>query len=432
MICVPDNAKIDGWAFDCETTADGFEKALAVREFPYSNRPQVENLGQKARVVRVRAIFTGARYADHERLEALASATAPVVFAHPKYGELTGWVRTVNTNHDPETPDTAVCDIEFVVSDYGVTLPAFRLDVLTTVETAVSSGLVAAGDAVSAAVIGALDAQAAAVLGATLDPDLAVAGQITGLAGAARALVRTAGDAVAVAEAKLTDVTIPASSLISTIDFTTDLPGRVIKAFAQCAERYVTALATLVDAPDRLIRSLSASFADLSDAIFPIGDDGTGLYPAFLASTSLVAALAVAKGFDADQETRNANAALAGAESFDAAGNFVKAESPADVLSAPRCETALAGARTLLQAAFEADRANRALADVAAALLAHVSSVKLEMENLAAVEVEHETPLFLVLLANGLGYQEADRVLAVNSAIAEPNFVIGEVQIYVR
>jgi len=101
----------------------------------------------------------------------------------------TGWVRTVNTNHD-DSPDTAICDFEFVVSDYGVSLPAFKIDVLTSVETSVSAGFENAIANFTDAIKASLNEDAAPVLAVDLDPDLPVAQQIQGLSVSARALVR--------------------------------------------------------------------------------------------------------------------------------------------------------------------------------------------------------------------------------------------------
>lgn len=424
-------SSINGIPLDCETVADSFEKSLTVQEFPYSDRPRVEDLGQKARSVHVKAWFTGDRYADHLDLLDLITVKKPVIFEHPNYGELSGYVRTVSVSHD-ESPDTAVCEFDFVAESYNpAVLVPFR-DVALDVETAVKAGLEKSVDNFTSALKNALNEEAAKVLDASVDPALPVAPQIQGTDSKARLLVKRISTAVARAEAAMIEASIPASSLIAHIEFSEDLPGRVVGAFAKAAERYVTTLSSIAEAADRLLRSLSDYLCDLKAEIFPDGDDGNGLYQAFLASTGLVAALAAANSFDADQEKRNVNAALSAAESFDAAGNFIKTESPAEVLNAPRIEKALALARTLLAEALTADRANRPLADAAAALLAHVSAVKLEIENLTTVVVMQELPLFLVLLANGLSYQDADRVMAVNQAIVNPSFTSGEVQIYVR
>ncbi len=62
-------------------------------------------------------------------------------------------------------------------------------------------------------------------------------------------------------------------------------------------------------------------------------------------------------------------------------------------------------------------------------LLAYVSKVKLEIENIVDIQVDSYLPLQIICLQNGLPYRMADRVLSINS-IYNPAFVRGKVSIY--
>ena len=57
---------------------------------------------------------------------------------------------------------------------------------------------------------------------------------------------------------------------------------------------------------------------------------------------------------------------------------------------------------------------------------------KIEREKVMVVEVDNPLPLHLLCLQYGLSYNTADRIYAINKQLKNPNFVSGEMSIYVQ
>ena len=86
----------------------------------------------------------------------------------------------------------------------------------------------------------------------------------------------------------------------------------------------------------------------------------------------------------------------------------------------------------MLQEAIDLARSMVALRAMALALLNHVNRIKLDRENMVAVELDNPMPLHLICLRYGLPYGAAERLLAVNTTVINPNQTAGEVLVYVR
>ena len=56
------DASFRGVPFQVESITDKGEKSLAVHEYPYRPGAEVEDLGRKARVIPVKALFWGLSY----------------------------------------------------------------------------------------------------------------------------------------------------------------------------------------------------------------------------------------------------------------------------------------------------------------------------------------------------------------------------------
>ncbi|KAF0145122.1 MAG: mu-like prophage DNA circulation protein [Nitrospirae bacterium] len=102
-----------------------------------------------------------------------------------------------------------------------------------------------------------------------------------------------------------------------------------------------------------------------------------------------------------------------------------------ELLTINEIEKSLAEARSYIQEAIDASRGIDSLKKMAAALLDHANNIKLEREKIIKVEEDVPIPLHLVCLKHGLPYNDAERILAINS-IKNPNFVSGEISIYAR
>lgn len=104
---------INGFELDIETIEDSFEKSIAKYEFPYRDGVLLEDLGQKARIIKFRCYFYNEKYDNHIDFINMLRQQNMFEFFHPKYGLIFGSIESINVRHD-ERIKTAEIDITFI------------------------------------------------------------------------------------------------------------------------------------------------------------------------------------------------------------------------------------------------------------------------------------------------------------------------------
>lgn len=415
-------ASIAGIQLDIETLQDSWEKAVSISEIPYKNGALLDDLGLKARRIKVRCYFYEESYETHkEFLESLKSP-GPVEMVHPKYGIIRGMIETVDVRHD-ERQRTAEIDLGFVEELSGTIEYTRRPDVKSETADAYVRGVTQARDAFADAALADLGAEGWTICNAALDASSSAFSQLTGLSAGARRWVKDIDRFVAGMEAVMVDVANPANSLISSIRLGTDLPGRVVGAVARTAERYSILYQSIRSMPEKFMQNLSDAALDLAQRLGCERDVCTGF--------SLRAGLGLGQIYHDDEALRDRARALETARSFNARGEYIKPEPTPELLDIGQIEQSLAAANGMIQEAVAMSRSVQALKDMAAILTDHALRIKIESERLTTVYVANETPLHLICLRRGLPYNYAERLVRVND-IPYPNQVKGEVKVYVR
>ncbi len=132
-----------GIPLEMEMLDDSFACAIARYDYPFADGADLEDMGQRAHMVRVRAYFYDnaekETYDDHIALISLLSDRGLVDFAHPKYGLMKGKIEELNVRHD-DRQRCAEVDIAFVEQMRGTIEPLTRPAVLSTVEEAYIAG----------------------------------------------------------------------------------------------------------------------------------------------------------------------------------------------------------------------------------------------------------------------------------------------------
>jgi len=434
-----DETYLNGIKLDCETIDDTFSKSLAKYEFPYRDQALLEDMGLNARQIKLRCYFFNDTYEDHELLVALLYDQNSFELQHPVYGLLSGSIDTVSVRHN-DRKRTAEIDISFVEGVTDVE-PIVVIDVETSVEDLYETGLEEGYEEFSVNASDALGAEAPSILDKVLDPALGILEQFNNISQTARAYVKKVDAAVRQFESALSAVTTPANALISTINFATNLPGRVIGSVANVAHRYSILYESVKDAPDRFIQSFKDGLTALEASVFPDhsrssytrddNDADTHMWKALKSVAALEAGLQSGYCFSTDEENRQVQKRNEGLKTFDAVGNYIPPAACDAVMNVREIETTLYVAREMIAAAVELSRQNKSLKKTARLLLQHVNVIKLERERIIRIELDNEMPLHLVCLKYGLPYQAAERILAINN-ISNPNFVSGSIDIYAR
>ena len=100
------------------TTQDSAERALVRHEYPYRDGAEVEDLGRRARMVRIQAVFWGKDYeAQLKKLLEVLEKSGPGELIHPVFGSMNAAVLSHVVDHSEEDPDFARVHLELVEAE---------------------------------------------------------------------------------------------------------------------------------------------------------------------------------------------------------------------------------------------------------------------------------------------------------------------------
>ncbi len=423
-------ARIDDFNLEMETIEDTIEKSLAKYEFPFRDGALIEDMGQKARVIKIRCYWYEETYETHKDFVKHLEKKDPFELLHPKYGLMKGSIDSIVIRHS-DLKKTAEVDITFTegLITKGAAEPKYvnKGAVDWGVEDDFATGQAELIEELGDDARDLLGTEAKEVLSTVLDPAKGLIGQFTNISAQAREYVKKAEGLVTDLTGTLSTITNPADSLLAMITYPSTLPGIVIGTIARTLERYVSLYDTLRTSPTRFLSSLKGSFTSLADDA-----EESGFSKYVTIASAQRRALETAYIFRDDEDSRDVVKRLESTPSFDALGNYVKPGSTEEILTVDEIETILADVRTDIQEAVDLSRNMTSLKSTAADLLFHVNEIKLERDKITTVTTQNTLPLHLLCLKYNLPYNYADRVNSINR-IKNPSFTpAGEVKIYVR
>lgn len=414
---------LDSFALDAESIDDVIEKAIARYEHPFRDGASTDDLGEKARTIRLRTYWLNERYAEHLKFREHIKGRELFELTHPKYGLLKVRVESLSIRHDDRL-ETAEIDLALVQSLEDQEPVKTYADVAGAGEESFTLSIGEQLSLLDADLLAKLGGLAQDILTTELLPEGGILEQFANVARGARAVIKTAADYVTQLEDYLPTVTIPTTSLLTTIDFPATLAGRVVGAVTAAVERQARALDSLRSSPERYLASLRTSLDDLA------GDSGDYSTHARIAGSRQLA-LEAGNLYQEDERGRQTVRRLEAVRCIDALGRYTPPEPTPAVMSVRELERSLATVRESLQLAIDEARDQQELKAMARQLLEHVNQVKLERDRMLEISLDNPLPLHLLCLQRGLPYRQASRLLAVNS-IPHPNFTRGEVTVYVR
>lgn len=439
-----ETANLGGVDLLYETISDGFKNSIVKHEYPLIDGADLESMGQQARVIRMRCYFYNEAYADHEDLLYLLGERNKIhELDHPKYGLIQGKIESVDVRHD-DRKELAEVDFTFIEQLIFDAQPAQVEDVGNKTGALLEDGIEEQKEEFSQDMRETLGTEADGILDQILDPDEGILAQFTGLTTKARSYVSKIDTTVATIEATLNEIANPANSLIATIEFGVNLPGRVIGAITECAERYTILYDDLIGAPTQFLQSLENGMTELKTTL-GLSESASGSPQTSVAqgaaqaaiskqidiTGSMVASQKLGTIYAEDETKRQTVRRAEQTKSFDIKGNYRRLSPLPTIFTINEIESSLAAAREYLQNAMDQARGMQSLKDMARSILRHVNEIKLERERIVQVEMDNEIPLHLVCLKYNLSYNYAERILSINPQIQNPNFVSGRVSVYV-
>lgn len=415
-------ASLNGFPLDLEHISSTYRKAIAAYDIPYRNGAKTEDMGEEATGHRFKAYWFNETYQAFFAVREELKKTVLAELVHPEMGVLKGRIQSMSVDWD-DRDQTAEVEFEFLEEVIDSTEPPRVISVQAAVEAAFASGQAEQMAAFAADVRTELGPEAGGILAKTLDPDLPLLQQFTGISLQARAYLKKVDALVTTIEATLHDIEQPANSLIATVDYGLTLPGRVVGGLAKAIERYAVLLESTREFPLRFLNALQHNLRGLEDTF-------AGFLTQLKLSGGQRLALEAAALFDEDESRREALKKQEGTEPWDALGHLIRLESPGPILNVDQVEASLALVRAYLQEAIDLARGPQSLPQMAADLLEHVSRVKMDYERVVHVDVPTVSPLFLICQKNGLPYTAVERVAALNPEFPNPNFMQGQVSLY--
>ena len=112
------DASFRGVTFEVESVQDDGEKSIVVHEYPYRAGAEIEDLGRKARRIRITALFWGEDYLSG--VSALVKAfeeTGKGELIHPVFGSVQVAITRWGIPHKADDPDYVALDFEAVEAE---------------------------------------------------------------------------------------------------------------------------------------------------------------------------------------------------------------------------------------------------------------------------------------------------------------------------
>lgn len=111
------DASFRGVQFECTSTNDAVSKSLAVKQAPYSNDAEIEDVGNNPRNISINAVYSGEDYKTWlDALEAALLETGSGELIHPIYGIMQVNVADYSVDHNYESVDYCAISIKFIQS----------------------------------------------------------------------------------------------------------------------------------------------------------------------------------------------------------------------------------------------------------------------------------------------------------------------------
>ena len=112
------DASFRGVQFECTSTNESGSKSLAVKQAPYSNKANVEDMGNNPLKISIEAIFSGENYKiEMDALRAALVATGSGELIHPVHGVMQVYAESYQIGHVAEEVDACKISIEFLQAE---------------------------------------------------------------------------------------------------------------------------------------------------------------------------------------------------------------------------------------------------------------------------------------------------------------------------
>lgn len=408
--------------FDFVEVEDSFEKAVAEYEYPYVDGSDLEDMGLKARIVRLKAVFLPEKYYNLSGFKKALKEEGPGEVVHPVFGTFNAIPKVVSIRQD-DRAYYADLDITFIehlelsfsvpVSTAGAKLSEATTESGSTMSTAESS-LNASLE--NKGIPGDVPADGLGEPG--------FMSLIAGYTSKVREVMRDINTVVSTVKAYINEATAPFKLITSFVDFATDLPGSILSSVSDAIESVAGAYTSLINAPGKFMSSLEYGLDKVESALGGFENDES-LEASWHIGKATALANAAAIEFAADEaaeEGRTLNLKPFGIDA-EASRSQLMTLNEIDAVSAIARESvnaAIAAVRTAYgDTGYDLELGLKRQALI---IQQTADSIRLRREKIISYEVPSNMPLHLIAFKLYGDFQEADRLLRINK-IRNPNFI---------
>ena len=431
-------AKLDDWDINILDISDTVNMAIAKHEFVNTDGAYIQHMGNRPREVSFRTYWFGiaapaesskATYTNHFYfLNAMSDSSISHTLVHPKYGVIEGYVESLNMIHD-DTQDYVVIDVKFIQKDIQVlelVPPDTIIDMETLEAQALNNSLRNASRMMQAG-------GASSLLGRSIDFSQTIASQVNNVSQDLRTFCNELDSNIDNFDTFLNDVTAPLNSINASVAFIADIPSKFIGSIVNACDRLVTSLAAISNLPVQFINNMTLGLDNLySTMSFAPGSSNAQFFQTSFRNVACAKILGMASSLlQTDEDSRSASAAKESKPSFDIYGNRINQVYFNPFMSTNDLESVLILVRKYSQKTLVMDRMNTDAKTMSVALLQYVNDIKLKRMTVKTMTISNMS-IFSLLQLLGLPYQAADRVLALNPAVKQPNFVQGPTRVYIK
>jgi prophage DNA circulation protein len=400
-----------GFYLDIVDINDNIDNALVVKEFPYSSKNIIENLGPKTRRVSIACQFNNtinesdgwnighAFYPTYDNLDSFMSAFrvvySSITLTHPDYGEINGKIDKLTIKRD-ETEEYADVTFDF-------------LEIISqNPQYSVGTSYKVAGDfrATTDETIGKIEDEEKA----TFNPTVWAA---------------NANKFIGKLDANLNKITNPATSIVNTITYASTVPGQMMQSINKAIDRIVNSYVDIVNMPAQFINNIILGVRQLKSIFTGIEAQQVHIMGASRVSYEVMVV------YENDTVKNSIITTKEQTKSFDDNGNFIGSTDFDPSMTIDELEGTLYETRLLIDEVLDFDRDNRDLQNTAKTLQDYINNVKLDRQR---IEIKENVPfqsMHTWVTNNNLSYQSAEMILKMNPSIKNPTFIDGTLKILV-
>lgn len=407
-----------------------FKRSIIQHEFPNSDGALLEDMGRKGDAFRVKCFFIdfqgGIPNVDRGMafIDFIRNNSSEMTFVHPSRGSIPGRIEQVTIVNEDDR--TNALEVDFVFFEEAIDpQPTAEADVVDKVEFdfgfCVDQNLNEHKNDLGKS----FGAEGLDLANKILDDTLSLVAQSEGFGNALRDYMGEVDSLLAKFDTINGVIQNPANSLIAAINWGSNISGRIFKKLAETAERYSILYDSIAGSPKQYLDALNAGLDDLLNQF-----RGTALEKETTTTNARQIGLSASERYKEDEEKRDVLRRIESSRSFDDNGNLVQQETaPEGVLNIDELETSLSLVRAKVDDGVEAIDDQEGMKAIALDLLNHVEKTKVEATKIVSVTVNEKTPLHLIVVGQGLNYNVADRIVALND-IKNPTFAEGDIRVY--